>query len=271
MATEVAKIENSNTLPAYLKGGEATGLGELGTSDFKIPRIKLLQALSPEIREHPGVAIPGQFWNTGLNVAMGDKIEFTPLIARKRVILWRPQNDNGGGMLAISVDGKTWQTGGNQKFTVNLKGVKEPVIWDTRANVAQSRLLEWGTSNPDDPDSAPAATMSYEYLCYFSKNPELSPAVMSCNKTSLPRAKQFNTALMLTANRGVPIYATKVALTVQEQSDGRNSWYVPSFRMAGFLPEAEFNVTKKMQEQHSNYVADVDGEDAVDVTATAEY
>ena len=271
MTNQLAPLEQKAALPSYLKGNEASGLADLGASDFKIPRIKLIQALSPEIREHPGIAIPGQFWHTGLNMSMGSSLQMTPLVARKRVILWRPQEDNGGGMLAFSADGKTWQSGGNQKFTVKLKGVKEPIVWDTKGNVAQSRLLDWGTANPHDADSPPAASMSYEYLCYFPKHPELSPAVMSCNKTALPRAKQFNTALMLTANRGVPIYATNVELTVQEQSDGRNSWFVPSFRMNGFIPEAEFNVTKKMQEQHANYVADAEQDDAPDVSATTEY
>lgn len=269
-ATLPALVEEKSTslaVPSYLTGKEVSGLGELGAQDFKIPRIKLLQAMSPECREHPGVAIPGDFWHTGLNISMGSKLEFTPLIARKRVIVWRPQTDNGGGMLAFSADGKTWQSGGNTKFEINIKNVGK-VIWDTKQNVAASKLMEWGSSVPTDPESAPAATMNYEYLCFFEARPDLSPAVYSVNKTALPRAKQFNTALMLTANRGIPIYASKVALVSQEESSGSDTWFVPSFRMNGFLPEEVFKITKAMQEKHNNYAVDLEDDGSTPIVNT---
>lgn len=249
------KDNSAVAMPSYLKGNEATGLADLGASDFKIPRIKLLQALNPEVREFPGEAIPGHFWHSGLNVDMTDKLDFVPLVARKRVIVWRPQTDNGGGMLAFSADGKSWQSGGGTKFSVNLKGVKQPVIWDTKGNVAQSKLLDWGSSNPDDPNSAPAATMSYEYLCYFPNSPELGIAVYSCNKTALPKAKQFNTQLLIMANQKKPTYCLNVALAAKQEVDGGNSWYVPTFRVAGTIPEDVYNITKALADQHANYVA----------------
>lgn len=260
MTTAVATVTQQNThlaVPDYLKGNENSGLGELGGTDFKIPRILLLQPLSPAVQENPGVAIPSEFWHTGLNIPIGPKLNFVPLLVRKRVILWRPQDDNGGGMLAFSADGKEWQNGGNQKFTVNLKGIKEPVIWETKGGVAQSRLLEWGTSNPADNESAPAATMSYEYLCYFPHAPELSPAVLSCNKTALPRAKQFNTSLLIMANGGKPTYCLNVEMDVRMQSEGRNTWAVPNFRIAGTIPKDVYDVTSKLSEQHQNYVVEV--------------
>lgn len=258
---ELTKAQSSAVvLPDYLTGNEVSGLDELGASDYKVPRIKLLQALSPETREFGGEAIPGHFWHTGLNVDMGDKLEFVPLIARKRVIVWRPQTDNGGGMLAFSANGKDWQSGGNQRFTINLKGVKNPVIWETKGNVQQSKLLEWGSSNPDDPNSAPAATMSYEYLCYFPNNSELGIAVYSCNKTALPKAKQFNTQLLIQANQKKPTYCLNVSLASKQEVDGANSWYVPTFRVSGTVSKEIYAQTSQLAKQHANYAADVEQE-----------
>lgn len=256
-------IGNNLATPDYLTGAESTGLEDLGASDFKIPRLLLLQALSPAVtRDHPGAAIPGHFWHTGLSTDLGNKVNMVPLIARKRVILWRPQEDNGGGILAFSADGKNWLNGANQEFSVRLKGVKNPVVWSTKGNVAQSNLLNWGTSNPEDPESAPAATLSYEYLCYLTDHPELSPVVLSCNKTALPRAKQFNTALLVMANSRKPSYCLNVELTVGQERDGNNSWFVPNFRVAGTITKEVFDITSELNKKHQTYVSDPEQEKA---------
>lgn len=266
MSNDLVKATGNNVaLPDYLKGNESTGLSDLGADDFKIPRLKLIQALNPEIREFPGEVTPGNFWHSGMNIDLGNKLNLVPLIARKRVILWRPQTDNGGGILAFSADGKSWQTGGGTKFSVNLKGVKQPVIWDTKGSVQQSKLLDWGSSNPDDPDSAPAATMSYEYLMYFIDQPELGMAVFSCNKTALPKAKQFNTQLLIQANAKKPAYCLNVAIGVKQEVDGANSWYVPTFRVNGTIPKEVYDITSALAAQHANYVAAEDVNEGVSV------
>lgn len=254
-------VASSGDMPDYLKGTEKTGLEELGAGDFKIPRIMLLQPLSPAVRSFPGEAIPGHFWHTGMNISLGDKFEFVPVLARKRVILWRPRDDNDGGILAFSADGKTWQSGGNSKFTVKLRDRKEPVTWETGKDVQSSGLLDWGSSDPDDSESAPAATTSYEYLCYLLAHPHLSPCVLSCNKTALPKAKAFNTSLMMMAQARKPTTCLNVVCFVDEQTEGKNAWYVPNFKMNGTVSKEVYETTSKMQELHANYQAEILKED----------
>lgn len=267
MGTDLTKANTTSMAkPSYLSGNESSGLGELDSNDFKIPRVMLLQALSPAVNEHKGEAIPGHFWHNGLNIDLGPKVNIVPLLVRKRVILWRPQTDQGGGMLAFSADCKTWQSGGNTRHTVFLKGIKEPVIWDTKDNVMRSGLLNWGTSNPADPNSPPAATMSYEYLCYFPDMADIGPAVLSCNKTGLARARQFNTALGIKANANIPAYALMVEMTAAEEKDGNQVWTVPSFKLSGYIPEETFKITKALHEQHKNYVAAEEKPDNIDVS-----
>ncbi len=268
---ELVKIDDKSkavSLPDYLSGNEVSGLEDLDSSDFKIPRLLLLQALSPAVTQtHQGVAIPGQFWHTGLQIDLGDKLNIVPLIARKRVILWRPQEDNGGGILAFSYDGKEWATGGNQKFTIRMKGVREPIVWDTKENVAKSGLLTWGSSNPADPESSPAAALSYEYLCYLPDTPELSPVVLSCNKTALSGAKQFNTGLLMKANAKLPSYCLNVVLSVGKRTEGQQSWFVPQFQINGTVTKEVYDMTSALYNQHKEYKSDVESEKAaVDVS-----
>lgn len=270
---EIAKREENaisplSQLPDYLKGDERTGIETLGQGDFKIPRIKLLQALSPEIKTFQGKAIPGEFWHSGLNISLGNEFTFVPAIAGKKVILFNPRS-NGGGILAFSRDAIKWQTGGNEKHSVNkiFKGQKDAIIWDTKRDVSSSGLLEWGSSIPDNSNSQPAATLIYEYLCYLPDMPNLSPCVMGLAKTALPNARQFNTALLMLHK---PTASIAVRCFADEENEGENSWWVPAFEPKGFVSKEVFEAAKTLGDQHSAYQADYDVADVEDATKKAE-
>lgn len=273
--TGIAKVGNTQTeiqvaeglvplsdVPDYLRDTTSTGMESLDTGDFKIPRIKLLQPLSPEIRQNPGVAIPGQFWHTAAGLSLGSEFTFVPAIATKRVILFEPRDTMSGGILAFSKDGKKWDTGGNQKFEVLVKG-KGKVIWNTRENVATSRLCEFGTSNPDDPRSAPAATYFYEYLCFLPEAPELSPCLLGCYKTALNSAKNLNSTLLMLRK---PIMSIAVNCKATEMQDGNNVWHIPTFKAAGYVSQDVYNHAKELGEKYKDYAIDYTQEDAAENT-----
>lgn len=246
--------------PDYLQGEKATGLEGLGNQDFKIPRIKLLQPLNPEISAFQGKAIPSEFWHTGLNISLTTEFRFVPCIIQKRVILWNPREE-GGGILAMSHDGVNWSQGANKEFKIKLKNVKEPVTWNTKGNVPQSKLLEWGSYNPDDDESGPAATLSYEYLMYLYDNPDLSPIVMSCYRTMIPKAKQFNTALLMLKR---PINSVLVKCSSQEAGEGGNTWHIPQFETQGYVEKEIFELTKSIAAKYAAY-APVEDDRPVDL------
>lgn len=249
--------------PSYLPTNvnTNTGMEELGKDDFKTPRIKLLQPLNPEIRSFQGKAIPGQFWHTGMNVDLTNKFRFVPIIAGKRVILWNPRDSGEGGILAFSRDAKTWQSGADKIFKVKInKGTKE-VSWNTKKNVQQSGLTDWGSSDPDDSNSSPAAQLSYEYLVYLIDYSELSPCVLGTFRTSIPNAKQFNTALLGIVKMGKPIQAVAVNCFAEETHEGKNIWHVPRFELAGWAPEGLYKITSELAERYANYTVDYDNED----------
>lgn len=255
------QTDNPNTLttqdvPDYLKEQKSTGLESLGQSDFKIPRIKLLQPLNPEVQSYQGEAIPGEFWHTA-GKSLGSEFHFVPCLASKRVILWNPR-DSGGGILAFSNDGIKWTSGGNQKFSVKIKNVKEAVTYDTKSDVRSSGLLEWGTANPNDDESGPAAQMHYEYLCYLPDFPDLSPVVMGVTRTSLANAKNFNTKLLMTRK---PIESMLVRCFADEKSKGADTWWLHNFATLGYVPENLYKVTHAIAEKQKNYVAEYEQDD----------
>jgi hypothetical protein len=233
----------------------------LNKDDVKTPRIKLITPTNPEVRTFQGKAIPGQFWHTGMNIDLGASFQAVPIIVGKRVIIWSPRDGDDGGMLAFSRDAMNWQSGADKEFKVKIhKGTKE-VTWRTRRNVKQSGLLEWGSYDPDDSNSPPAAQLSYEYLLYLIKHPDLSPVVMGTYRTALTNAKQLNTSLMNITRLGKPIQCCAINIFAEEKHEGKNVWSVPRFELAGWVPANVYKICAEMAEKYADYEIDYDNED----------
>lgn len=243
--------------PPALVEGERTGLEGLGKEDYKIPRIKLLQPLSPEIKSYQGKAIPGEFWHTGANKSLGSEFLMVPCVVGKRAVLWRPRDDGNGGILAFSKDAVNWDRGGNTTFDVELKGGIK-VKWNTGKSVSSSGLLEFGSSNPADNNSSPAATLAYEYLVYLIDHPELSPCVYGIQRTGVNSAKQLNAHLAMTQR---PTYRVAVRCFADEKTKGRNAWHVPAFDPAGYASDELVKRTKAIAENFASYETEIEQED----------
>jgi hypothetical protein len=176
-----------------LQGGKKANFGNIDQSDLIVPRVKLLQATSPEVEAFDN-AKTGQFWHTLAEQALGTKdagLRFVPLVLKKELVLWAPRGDDRG-ILARSSDCVNWDEGyAGMKFEVKLKDAKEPVIYDTKGSVAESRLDQFGTLNPNNPDSRPAASLTYRMLFFFPDYADLSPALVINTRSSIKAAKQL--------------------------------------------------------------------------------
>ena len=189
MTTELAKTNDSH-LPAHLQGGKTASFGNIDQSDLIVPRVKLLQATSPEVEAYDN-AKTGMFWHTLAEMPLGtaEGLPFIPLVLKKEVVLWAPRGDDRG-ILARSSDCVHWDEGfKNLKFEVKLKGVKEPIVYETKGSVAESGLDRFGSLNPHDPDSRPAASLTYRMLFYFPDYADISPALIINTRSTVKDAK----------------------------------------------------------------------------------
>ena len=239
------QVKDESQLPAYLQGGEHQIQDDnFDSSDVVLPRIKLLQGISPEVEQFDE-AKSGLFWHTGMDIPLGESFKFVVADRRKKYLLAAPIND-GQGVLARADDAQTWNTTG--EWSVKLKDVKKPVTWTvTDLSVEKSGLTTWGTSNPDDPDSPPAATLFYDYLVFLPDYPELGPAVVSLARSQIRAAKKgLNDKIKLHATNKRPMQAVLFeAHSINDSSDGQDfkNW---SFRGAGFnQDEALFNTARE--------------------------
>jgi hypothetical protein len=184
----------SAPLPAFMNQDVGKGLEAIGRNDMEVPRLKLMQALSPELETYNDLA-KGDFFHTAAEHNFGTKIIGVPIFMDRRYILWNPR-DSGGGILARADDGVHWSPA-NAEFDVKLdkKDGGAQVKWRTAKTVQESGLGEWGSMNPGDSNSPPAATLMYNYLLAFPEMPDLMPAVLTFQRSSVKMGRRFNTKL----------------------------------------------------------------------------
>jgi hypothetical protein len=242
----------SEQMPAFMRGRGSQGSDNFDATDVVIPRIKLLQGISPEVEAYDH-AKSGEFWFTGLDESVGPNFRFVIADRRKKYLLSAPLED-GQGVLARADDAVTWDRTG--KWSVKLKGVKQPVTWEiVDKDVQKSGLASWGTYNPDDEDSPPAATLFYDYLVFLPDHLEYGPAVISLARSQIkPAKKGLNDKITLHKSQGRPLQGLIFeAVSVNETSDSGDfkNW---SFRSGGFVQdEALFN----MAMEHAGSLATV--------------
>jgi len=245
--------------PSYLaeaqEKAKAYATTPFSKEDYTTPRIYLLQGLSPQITLFPGEARIGHFWHGGMNVSLGETFNFVTIQRNKRVILWRPRAD-GGGMLARSINGIHWDMGANQEFEVTVPKRRDPVIWRTGANVPDSGLTQYGSSNPDDDKSPPAAHVNHEYLLYVIGHPELSPVVYSVSSTGLKNSRAMNRTLDSMMLAGRPYHMVAIRAFVQTRTNAKGTWTIPNFATAGFIPKNLFDEVTDLAEKFKDYTVE---------------
>lgn len=237
MTKDVAVVApDDSKLPAFLQAGKnVVNHDNFDSSDVVIPRIKLLQGISPEVEQFND-AKSGNYWHTGLDMNLGAEMRFIVADRRKKFLLQAPIQD-GQGILARSDDAKKWDKLGS--WQVKIKGQKNPVTWEiTDIDIEKSGLTGWGTSIPGDEDSPPAATLFYDYLVFLPDHLDLGPAVISLARSQIKKAKKgLNDKISMHATNGRPMQALIFqAGVVEESSDGQSfkNW---SFRSGGFVQD----------------------------------
>jgi len=247
MSTEknavATKADVDPNLPAYLQGqqGKTSKLGNVDSSDIIIPRVKLLQSTSPEVEAYDKAKV-GKFWHTLAEENLGDTLNIVPIFMKKEVVVWAPRGDDRG-ILARSSDCVNWDAGfENLDFEVRLKNVKEPFKFNTKDNVAQSKLLEFGQVN-GDPDSKPYAALTYRFMFLFPDFLELGPAIIINTRSAIKPAKALISKIEL---RPHDHYAQQYVMGTTDETSDDGPYKGYKYTADGFPPEAAYNKAKEL-------------------------
>lgn len=250
--------DNGAQLPAFLAStiGQGSGLQGLTSDDYVVPRIKLLQGISDEVKNKLPGAEAGIFWLNVLDKPLGNDLQFVVISNNIRVLLLAPRDD-GQGILARADDGVHWKPEAG-KWSVRIKGIREPVTWVIdKPTVAESGLLSFGTSIPGNPDSNPAATKFYDYLVYLPEHDTI--AVLSLARSQAKKAKDLNGKITL---RRVDMNGQLFRAKIIEESSDSNTYSNYRFEADGYASEAVYATVKQFAKQYARYkIADEVAED----------
>lgn len=252
---EVATVETA--LPAYLQDYQGpTGAEGIDTEDITIPRLVFAQALTPAVKD--GKVKDGDIF---LNItqetlaAKGDPLVIVPLITYKEYLLWKDRKDGGGGLLArataVNLNGETKYAWDQPNTTFDNKiGGKKAVKWETGVYVDDDdrNLKVWGSSDPDDASSPPAASVHHNYIVRLPEFGNMI-AAMSLSVTQVKRAKDFNAMLKLGT---APIWSRKFILSSEEDKSDSGEFFNVRFRTYGHVTEQEMAENEDVIKSFSN-------------------
>ncbi len=107
---DVAVKPEAENLPAFMqRNGPTRGSENVKAEDLVIPRIDLVQALSPCVDETNGAAYiegarPGMLFNNVTRELYGTSVKFIPVMFRKEYIVWKKRALGGGFVGAFSTE-----------------------------------------------------------------------------------------------------------------------------------------------------------------------
>lgn len=133
---ELIPAPKSNT-PAevaddFFQQNAGAGLDNVTAADMMVPRLSILQSLSPQLKKRDSAYIEGAEVGHICDVGTGDIFEsgvlFLPVYYRKEYIEWAPRA-SGGGLVAIHPDAsileRTTRNGNNQPILENGNLIQE--------------------------------------------------------------------------------------------------------------------------------------------------
>jgi len=244
MAQEVETARNN--IPDHLRGYQKAKIGNVDVTDQVIPRVKLLQAISPELTDFNN-AKAGVFWHTIANENMGSELLGIPIVIKKSYVLWSPRDDSRG-ILARAMDGVHWDYPGAE-FTVKPKGSPTSVTYKLADTVAESGLDQFGTSIPGDPQSVPAASLTYNMLWYFPEFPELSPSVIINTRSSVKPMQQL---LSKIDAKPVAHYVQMYKIGIVQQRGAEGPYFNYTYTSDGFADKDEAQITERLYERFAD-------------------
>lgn len=247
MANDIAP--SRSTLPAHLVGKpKDADWGSIDPRQRMLPRIKLLQATSPECVDYPGHAKAGEFWHTTLTESLGSEILGVPIMRRQSYNLWAPRSPGEDrGILARARDYIHWDPP-DGVFQVRFPMNPKTYVWKTARTVKESGLAEFGSSRPDDPDSPPAATLTFEVLWYL---PDYETLALTLNtRSGVKEARQL--FAMVDAKPTNPYNQRYKIVSVQNRGPGGEAYYGYKYRGDGYCDAALAAITGPMFEQWKN-------------------
>lgn len=209
--TELAKQQSAELAEQNLSG-VPMGFEDEEAGDMIIPRIKVIQTLSPERKDK--IAEEGDIINSLTKEKLNGK-KFIPVFKFNNNIDWKDRSD-GGGILCIARDGKVGEkSDGTKLMCVACKRCE----FD---NTKQGK------------DAIPKCTKYINFFGFFEG--ERMPIILSFAKTSYNEGKKLYSLAKVTMQN---MWNYGYTLTEKLQAKNGNEWYIITATPAGASSEED--------------------------------
>lgn len=197
--------------PEWLSG-EARGSETVTLEDMLVPRLELVQPLSP-CKDEDGPdyiegAKDGMIFNTVTRELYGKAVWFSPVMFRRQYLLFRSRKAGGG----------------------------------FRGSFPTMAAAEAARREQEDPNNHEVVEAAEHFVLTMHDN-QVQPAMLTCTKTKLKVSRQLNSLVRL---RGEDSWATAYELGTVKQQNDKGTFYNFSVRPLGFVPEAVYREGEKL-------------------------
>ncbi len=244
MSKEGALEKAGAQVPAYLQKDKGAGMEKVTKEDLILPRLKLLQPLSPEVQEEDSEVKAGQMVNSiDSSLNYGTEVLITPVLFFKSRIRWTPRTEDAPpdapkGMECTSIDSLT------ARDSKGLTKAGEPTA-DCAKCVHQAFSA----------DGKPPRCSLY---MNFASLIDGQPVVVSMEKTKIPTAKKILTMASMLGGGGLAVFAGQYRLSTKKMKNDKGTFFVFDVEPAGYTPEDVFTKAKAAYEGLKSSIIVVD-------------
>jgi len=215
----VAKQENalafSQEAPAYLNQGKARGSEEVSAKDMVLPRLELVQALSP-IKDENENAQEGFMFNSVTQEIYGDLVYFVPVYYKLEYLIWKDQDEGGGFFGAFATEAE--------------------------AQARRKEVIEGG----ENPDFIEVVDTPVQYGLRVTPEGKAEQIVISMAKSKAKVSRKWNSMIQIVGgDRFSRVY--KISSFKDENKQGKK-FHNFVVQPAGFTPEAIYKQAEELYE-----------------------
>lgn len=215
--------------PDWLEKGNK-GSEDVGSRDMILPRVDVLQALSPQIKKSDPAYIEGAeqglIFNTVTGQLYGSEVTFVPILFRKEYVVWRLRKAGGGFVGAF----RTMEEAENHRATLQA---------------------------PDDHETVE----SHQHFSLLITDTGVEEAVFSMTKSKLKVSRALNTLVQIA---GVDRFAKAYKLEAIEAKSDKGDYWSFKVHAVGFVSKELYERGKALYELIKAGAADVDRSGGMD-------
>lgn len=211
--------------PDYVNQESVRGSEAVGVDDITIPRVDVLQDLSPQVKkskpEYIEGAEPGLLFNTVTGKLYGGELIIVPVLFRKEYVIWKDRDSGGGFRGAFSTE--------------------------EAANAALARL--------EDSKQCEVVDTAQHFVLIIDSDGAVDEAVLSMSKSKMKCSRQLNTLIRMS---GGDRWARAYNLTPIAVDGQKGDYYNMMVKQLGYVPKDIFDRAEEMYESVKAGRKDVD-------------